>query len=89
MRFTILVTALVPSPVWGLLLLRSTCIGLGGELQPFLLPAVGSSDADALMSTCCSVLLLQDEFTDLCRMVNNGKPSFPGNFVKAFEDLDT
>ena len=31
---------------------------------------------------------LQTEFTDLCRMVNNGKPMFPGMFNKAMEEFD-
>lgn len=30
-----------------------------------------------------------DEFQDLCKMVNNGNPTFPGNFQAALETFDT
>lgn len=31
----------------------------------------------------------EEEFVELCQLVNNGSPVFPGNFKKALEEFDT
>lgn len=31
----------------------------------------------------------EEEFVELCTMVNNGSPVFPGNFLRALEEFDT